>query len=247
MGVSSICGFVLETRKGVDSSSGRKSAKSSSSSSSGSWARVSCCCTSCSMLGCRGLLLNFAIASTDDSMAGVPCSCGPSPDGNFKALVIAGVAFPLVGGLASSVGIVDCDESTGTWPPPCAARAASLRFFSASIALAWSASLAILDNAALSRPVGGLGRPSPNSFGSSAPLIIYSCLSRPPVAKVALVLITKPSLSSLPFVRAEDLGEGVSCVEVAAAFKTRAVGAEGAIFERFGRGILYGSLIILPT
>lgn len=65
--------------------------------------------------------------------------------------------------------------------------------------------------------------------------------------KVALVLVTKPSLSSLPFVRAEDLGEGVSCVDVAAAFKTRAVGAEGATFERFGRGILYGFLKALSA
>ena len=57
-----------------------------------------------------------------------------------------------------------------------------------------------------------------------------------------LFLVTRPSLSSLPFVRAEDFGDGVSCVDVAAGLRTSAVGAEGATLERFGRGILYDLL-----
>jgi len=98
---------------------------------------------------------------------------------------------------------------------------------------------------ALVLPEGGFKRVFPISSGANAPLMVYSCAIALLPLDPVLFATTRPSLSSLPFVtRPEDAGENMSfCFCAADAVMTgwttrrRAMGADGAIFERFGRGI----------
>lgn len=122
------------------------------------------------------------------------------------------------------------------------AGCAALLALAFSAACAWSASLAILVKVALVLLEGGFKRVVPISSGANAPLMVNSCgIASLPLGPVRFAT-TRPSLSSLPCVmRPEDAGEnmffGLCAVDAGWATRTRTIGAEGATFERFGRGI----------
>ncbi len=84
--------------------------------------------------------------------------------------------------------------------------------------------------------------PTKTSSVGRAPLIVASCAGRPLRFNKGLFVLTKPSLSSLPFLtRSEDDGEVIDCfclaLNVEVGSTARAVGIDGAILVRFGRGM----------
>lgn len=122
---------------------------------------------------------------------------------------------------------------------------ASLRASGSFIVFAWSACLAILDKASFFLVDSGFGLFSPTSSMARPPLIKAGIGAMPLRLKPVKLFVTMPSLSSLAWVpRLEetetDAGDNSSSGGgLAVFFIMIAVGADGAILARFGRGIVH--------
>ncbi|KAL8778769.1 MAG: hypothetical protein Q9194_001825, partial [Teloschistes cf. exilis] len=180
-----------------------------SSSSDVSGAAI-CALAIWSILGCLGLRLKFSTARMEVSRKGVACVFAAGCDVARWTIVVKGAvegAFTTAGTFAAFVTSTRILLSSGSFARFSFSNMAFLLTLRSSIALVWSACLAILDSATLFLVDSGFGLFSPASSTARPPLMKTAIGATPLRLTPVKLFVTTPSLSSLALVARPDKTE----------------------------------------